>query len=161
MCIRDSIYIAPPIGASRDTMLRPRRPPRMECPFRLRRYIVTSASGLRFCWTTSNVCCGFLDAGWRKWCRSSPNCQQQLPSNATLYASNSLRLATSQQQLGVLSCLPKLRALRGVLCQAQKFAYPYSGSAVKGDGNFKIASRIKRHGHASLFQPIKQLCAQF
>ena len=39
-----------------------------------------------------------------------------------LYASNSLRLATSQQQLGVLSCLPKLRALRGVLRQAQKFA---------------------------------------
>ena len=72
-----------------------------------------------------------------------------------LYASNSLRLATSQQQLGVLSCLPRLRALRGVLRQAltaylpglvqeiQKFAHPYSGSAVKGDGNFKIASRIK------------------
>ena len=72
-----------------------------------------------------------------------------------LYASNSLDLATAQQQLGVLSCLPRLRALRGVLRQAlmsylpglveeiQKSAHVYSGSAVKGDGNFKIAARIK------------------
>ena len=142
----------PPLGASRIAMLRPRRPPWMECPFCLHRYIVTYASGLPFCWTPSNVCCGFLDAGWRNAVKGHL---------LDLYASNSLRLATSQQQLGVLSCLPKLRALRGVLRQAQKFACPYSGSAVKGDGNFKIASRIKRHGHASLFQPIKQLCAQF
>ena len=53
-----------------------------------------------------------------------------------------------------LAC-PDFGALRGVLRQAltaylpglvqeiQKFAHPYSGSAVKGDGNFKIASRIK------------------
>ena len=71
------------IGASRIAMLRPCRPPWMECPFCLHRYIVTYASGLPFCWTPSNVCCGFLDAGWRKWCRSSPKRQQQLPSKAT------------------------------------------------------------------------------
>ena len=156
------IYIAPPIGASRDTMLRPRRPPRMECPFRLRRYIVTSASGLRFCWTTSNVCCGFLDAGWRKWCRSSPNCQQQLPSNATFLTFMHLILSGWPLRNSSLACFlacPNFAPCAGSCARPR--SSPYSGSAVKGDGNFKIASRIKRHGHASLFQPIKQLCAQF
>lgn len=80
-----------------------------------------------------------------------------------LYAANAVALGYSEQHLlGALCCLPRLRALRGALRRAlasylpnlvlhiQRSAHVYSGAAIKGDGNFKLAARIIGQGAVSL-----------
>ena len=114
--------------------------------FCLHRYIVTYASGLCFCWTPGLQATSgsFLDAGWRKWCRSSPKCQQQLPSNATFLTFTHLILSGWPLRNSSLACFlacPNFAPCAGSCARPR--SSPYSGSAVKGDGNFKIASRIK------------------
>ena len=75
-----------------------------------------------------------------------------------MYIANSFSLAYEEKRLALLACIPSLRALRGVLRKAlasflpnlvmeiQKSAHVYSGSAIKGDGNYKVPPRIRGQG---------------
>lgn len=75
-----------------------------------------------------------------------------------MYAANSLSLAHAEVRLAVLACIPRVSALRSVLrtalasylprlvAEIQRSAHVYSGSAIKGDGNYKVPQRIKGGG---------------
>ena len=72
-----------------------------------------------------------------------------------LYACNCLSLVRAEQRLMALAAVPRLRSLRGLLREAlasylpplvqhmMKSVHVYSGSAVKGDGNYKLAARVR------------------
>ena len=93
-----------------------------------------------------------------------------------MYAANCLSLANAEARLAVLTCVPRVCALRSVLrtalasylpglvAEIQRSAHVYSGSALKGDGNYKVPQRIKGGGKCCFHScavkvfEAKQLC---
>ena len=87
-----------------------------------------------------------------------------------------LSLANAEARLAVLTCVPRVCALRSVLrtalasylpglvAEIQRSAHVYSGSALKGDGNYKAPQRIKGGGKCCFHScavkvfEAKQLC---